>query len=294
MTLCIFTATYNRASLLPRLYRSLLLQTDKRFEWCVVDDGSQDNTGELIAGWQDAAPFPILYVKQSNQGKHAAFLTCIKATSRDIIFIVDSDDLLPPGAVELIHKADEKLQDESIAGIVGFKVDTQGKLLGRKFPEHIERCSWLTLQGEYGMRGEYATAYKRAVLTNFVKHPYEGEKFMPEGVFHDAISMQYQLLLCTEVLTVCEYQESGYSVNYSRIMVESPQGFKLWAAQRIDIEKKLFRILKLCTQYWAFYFLDHKRINIYKGRHTLLLNFAKPFGFLLAMRYLRKSSTTGQ
>lgn len=44
----IFTPTYNRAHLLERLYLSLIKQTNHSFIWLVVDDGSTDNTKELI------------------------------------------------------------------------------------------------------------------------------------------------------------------------------------------------------------------------------------------------------
>ena len=44
----VFTPTYNRAHLLPRLYESLCKQTFKDFEWVIVDDGSVDDTKEVV------------------------------------------------------------------------------------------------------------------------------------------------------------------------------------------------------------------------------------------------------
>ncbi|WP_406631063.1 glycosyltransferase family A protein, partial [Ornithobacterium rhinotracheale] len=44
----ILTPTYNRANLLARVFESLQRQTDKDFEWIIVDDGSTDNTEEII------------------------------------------------------------------------------------------------------------------------------------------------------------------------------------------------------------------------------------------------------
>ena len=44
--LTIFTPTFNRT--LPRLYESLLKQTDHNFEWLIVDDGSKDDTEEIV------------------------------------------------------------------------------------------------------------------------------------------------------------------------------------------------------------------------------------------------------
>ena len=49
----VFTPTFNRAYILPQLYHSLCEQSCKDFEWLIVDDGSSDQTGELIARWKE-------------------------------------------------------------------------------------------------------------------------------------------------------------------------------------------------------------------------------------------------
>ena len=51
MNVTVLTPTYNRAYVIEKLYKSLLTQTAKNFEWLVVDDGSADNTKELINGY---------------------------------------------------------------------------------------------------------------------------------------------------------------------------------------------------------------------------------------------------
>ena len=48
LMITVFTPTYNRAHLLPRLYESLCRQTYADFEWLVVDDGSTDGTASLL------------------------------------------------------------------------------------------------------------------------------------------------------------------------------------------------------------------------------------------------------
>ena len=53
MKISIITATYNREKLLSRLYKSLCEQTCKDFEWIVIDDGSVDNTEQLIKNYID-------------------------------------------------------------------------------------------------------------------------------------------------------------------------------------------------------------------------------------------------
>ena len=58
----VFTPTYNRRVLLERCYESLRKQTNKQFEWLVVDDGSIDNTKEFVNEIKKSSPFKIRYI----------------------------------------------------------------------------------------------------------------------------------------------------------------------------------------------------------------------------------------
>ena len=57
----VFTPTYNRAHLLHSCYESLLRQTESRFKWLVIDDGSTDNTGDLVRKWINEKKIEIEY-----------------------------------------------------------------------------------------------------------------------------------------------------------------------------------------------------------------------------------------
>ena len=60
----VFTPTYNRAYTLTRLYESLKRQTVQSFEWIIVDDGSMDETANLIFPWiESEANFEIIYIR---------------------------------------------------------------------------------------------------------------------------------------------------------------------------------------------------------------------------------------
>ena len=73
--LCVFTPTYNRSDTLPRVYDSLCSQTCKDFEWLVIDDGSTDNTKELIKSFIHENKFPIRYIYKDNGGLHTGYNT---------------------------------------------------------------------------------------------------------------------------------------------------------------------------------------------------------------------------
>ena len=61
--LTIFTPTYNRKHLLPNLYSSLKMQTNKNFVWLVIDDGSSDGTEELFNAWKEEIELSSLFLK---------------------------------------------------------------------------------------------------------------------------------------------------------------------------------------------------------------------------------------
>ena len=52
-TLTVFTPSYNRAYTLHKCYESLKKQSNKDFMWLIIDDGSTDNTKELVDKWVD-------------------------------------------------------------------------------------------------------------------------------------------------------------------------------------------------------------------------------------------------
>ena len=74
--LTVFTPAYNRAHTLPRTYESLCQQDCKDFIWLIVDDGSTDETADLVKGWQkEKNGFEIQYIYKENGGMHTAHNT---------------------------------------------------------------------------------------------------------------------------------------------------------------------------------------------------------------------------
>ena len=102
MQITVFTPTYNRAHLLPRLYKSLCAQTCKDFEWVIVDDGSVDDTKSIIDGFINDNSITIRYFCQENGGKHRAINRGVKEAKGNLFFIADSDDTLPEKSIETV------------------------------------------------------------------------------------------------------------------------------------------------------------------------------------------------
>ena len=88
--LTVFTPTYNRAYCLHVCYESLKRQTSKDFIWSIIDDGSTDNTGELVAGWIAKNEITIRYHRQDNQGMHGAHNTAYRLIDTELNVCLDS------------------------------------------------------------------------------------------------------------------------------------------------------------------------------------------------------------
>ena len=96
--LTVFTPAYNREKLLKRLYDSLVNQTCKDFVWLIVDDGSTDNTRELIKNLKALNEIEIEYIYRENGGKMRAHNDGVKNTKTPFFLCVDSDDYLVKSA----------------------------------------------------------------------------------------------------------------------------------------------------------------------------------------------------
>ena len=90
----ILTPTYNRGYIIKKAYESLLNQTDKDFEWLVIDDGSSDNTEDIFKKIVSEKAINVRYYKKKNCGKHTAINYGVSKAKGSYILILDSDDYL--------------------------------------------------------------------------------------------------------------------------------------------------------------------------------------------------------
>ena len=92
--------TYNRAHFLMEAMESVLGQTYRPIELIVVDDGSTDNTREVVEEWNQKRPrnnaFELRYFYQENYGPQAARNFGLIESRGEYIQLLDSDDLLSP------------------------------------------------------------------------------------------------------------------------------------------------------------------------------------------------------
>jgi len=102
MKFSIITITFNRAHLIEKTIKSVLAQTYKNWEQIIIDDGSTDNTREVIDQFTDTR---VKYFKTSKQTQRSYLRNLgIHKSTGEIICILDSDDLWLPEKLEELSK----------------------------------------------------------------------------------------------------------------------------------------------------------------------------------------------
>ncbi len=221
----VFTPTYNRAYSLPQLFDSLCRQTSDDFLWSIIDDGSTDNTEALVSEWQKQAKFEILYEKVLNGGKMRAHNKGVAKCTTELFVCVDSDDFLTDDAVETIVSTwQNRAKSGFVGGIAAYKTMRKGDsyYIPARFPTTEDSpLIWLY---EHGFKGETTLIFATEVIRKFPFPEFEGEKFIPEGSAYILMDQEYKYLLLDKSLTICEYQEDGYSLNSLKLTAKNLKG----------------------------------------------------------------------
>lgn len=224
-TITILTPAYNRAELLKRLYQSLKEQTCQDFVWMIIDDGSKDETGQVIEAFQKENCISIVYERQENGGKHRALNRGIARIDSELTFIVDSDDFLPKDGVEIILKYHKKYKDtENLCGYSFLRCYEDGSVNTAYFKvdEEISTYREVRINGNIG--GDKAEVFFTEILKKYPFPEFEGEKFMPEDTVWMQMSGPYEMVHINRCIYISEYLEGGLTKSGRAMKIYSPLG----------------------------------------------------------------------
>jgi len=90
MSISVLMTTYNCGDYISQAIQSVLNQTYKDFELLIIDDGSIDNTTEIVNGFNDNR---IRYIKRDHYGRAASLNYGLINTSNDVVALMDADDI---------------------------------------------------------------------------------------------------------------------------------------------------------------------------------------------------------
>lgn len=284
----IFTPTYNRAHLLPRLYDSICKQDCMDFEWLVIDDGSTDNTGELFDEWTRMEhPFPLIYKKVRNGGKQRAINEALDMARGEFFFIVDSDDALAFNAISFIKHAFSTLpkDDKSFIGISGLRVYFDGSFIHQK-PKIESSVGYVDCNNlerpQYALQADMAEAFYTEKLKQYRFPVWEGELFTPEAVVWDQMALDgYRLRWFDTPIYYCEYQEGGLTDSTWSLLKHNPMGYAMLFNTQLKYQQK--RRISLLLQFISCCCLAGE--YRYLGKcNSKLVYCMFPLGWLLSLR----------
>lgn len=221
----VLTPAYQRAGTLPRLFASLEEQSFADFEWVVVDDGSDDGTRELVAGWSRSADFPIRYHWQQNAGKHAAVNRGVELAAGEFCALIDSDDWYMPGALAGMVATWESIPEASrdgFANVEGQRVDQDGNPVGDRFPSDVFDSNTFELEALHGIHGDTIGMYRTDVLRQFPFPEDLGWHITPSLVWN-RIAARFQTRFTNQVWGYTDYQDSGLSARDTELRLRFPR-----------------------------------------------------------------------
>lgn len=281
--LTIFTPAYNRGYIIKKCYDSLCRQTCKDFVWLVIDDGSTDNTAELIKEWQkNDNDFEIRYIYKENGGMHTAHNTAYENIDTELNVCIDSDDYITDDAVEKIINFWQNNGSDKYAGIIALDVyQSNGNVIGKELPNKKST----TLMGYYnsGGAGDKKLIYRTDVIKSTPPYPvFESEKYVGLAYKYHIIDEIMELLIMNEPICVVDYQDTGSSATMWKQYYNNPKGFAFFRKNEMKYQHGL-ALLKTYVHYISSCFISKEYFNIFDVSNKLLTLFTIFPGMILSI-----------
>jgi glycosyltransferase involved in cell wall biosynthesis len=242
----VFTPTYNRAHLLPRLYESLQQQSNRDFEWLIVDDGSTDGTQAQVEQWQKEDRLPLRYIWQPNAGKSMAFNRGVQEARGELFLAIDSDDALLPESLAIFSKHWDAIQalgpteSARFSGVTGQCQDQFGNLYGDLFPQDMIDSDINEIRYKFKTQGEKKGFTRTDIHKTFPFPTLDNNTFVPESVVWNAIGHKYTTRFVNDIVRVY-WSHDEERLTTGGVSVASSPGHALWHRDVLNTNLKYFR-----------------------------------------------------
>lgn len=254
----VLTPTYNREKTLKRAYESLLSQTNKDFEWIVVDDGSTDNTKSLIESFINENKLDIKYIYKTNGGKHTALNVGTSEANGELLLILDSDDYLSNDAIELSYEYWEKYKDDkSICGMTFLRHIENPIYKDKLFDECVSNM--IEFKYNKGILADMCEVMRTDILRQYPYPVFENERFLSEVIVVGEMAKKYQTAYIPKEIYFTEYLDTGLSQNWFKLVINNPLGARANNLLFMSKEFKFAIRLKNCIMFDVFSVIAHKK-----------------------------------
>jgi len=281
---------FNAKPFLKDCIESIKGQTYKNLEIILVDDGSTDHTIDVLQelSARHDHPFGMRYFQKSNGGKHTAINMGLREARGELFFIVDSDDCLPPNALETLEKYYGQIKDDNcFVGVCGLIAHRDGTAVSLGVQTIIDAMT-VEMMYKYKTKGDLAEAYKTSMMQQCPFPEIPGERFCPEVLVWNRLTRNRKVRFFPETIYYRDYLEGGLTDNIVRIRMQSPVT-SMMTYQELTLRKIPF-IYKLrnAINYWRFrYCYDPKHSSVVPSELPLLkrwMNIVRPLGWLMHLR----------
>ncbi len=284
----VFTPTYNRAHLLHRLYESLLRQESQDFKWLIIDDGSTDNTKEVVGAFIKENKIEIKYFYKNNGGLHTGYNAAIERLDTELAVCIDSDDWMPDDALERIITVWNENKADDIAGLIGLDYTAEGKIIGDHLQDGKE-INPIDLLASKNNRGDKKYVVRTDLYKQVAPMPvFAGEKNFNPHYMILKLSTKYRFIAVDAPLCIVDYQSDGMTANQFKQYIDSPNSYA--ELRRVimrlpDVPKKY--MVKTVIHYCSSSQISKNRHYIKESPKKFLTVLCTPIGWLLTM-YIRR------
>lgn len=140
----IITATFNSAKTLKDTIQSVLRQTNKDFEYLIIDGGSTDDTIDIVKSYESEFSGRLKWVSEKDQGIYDAMNKGIKMASGDVVGILNSDDYFTSDDIlQTVDNAFKSHEIDAIYGDIHFIRDGNPQKCVRYYSSRMFRPFWL-------------------------------------------------------------------------------------------------------------------------------------------------------
>lgn len=287
----VVTPTYNRAYILHKAYESLKKQTCKSFCWMIIDDGSTDNTEELVNKWIIERKIEIVYYKKDNGGKASALNFALDRIKTDFWVCLDSDDSFSNKAIELAIKELRKIKNNpKYCGILALRNTPNGEVLGgKRIPQKVTETTVMEVVNKYKIRSEFIQFYKTEATSNYRFPQIPGEKFISPEYLAMEINKKYKFIVSQNTFCYCEYLSDGLTKNKLDVIKKNPKGYTLIKRHSFELAKGFIPKSKHCLMYIAGCILSKDKNCIRYSPNKLMTVLYYPLGWLVYLIKFRKS-----
>ena len=283
MSLSICIPTFNRCKHLKKLLNSIFIQDRSNIffanlEIVIVDDGSQDETKEVVNHFAIRKEVKIIYKFQNNQGRAFALHKCIKLASNSYIMFMDDDDYFFKNSFKYFDNINIK-RVSSNKKIAGFFFLRKTKKYSNKlinimnyFEEDL-----VSFRRKFKINYEFAEITKSEILKKNIYPLFKNEKRIPTGVIWYKISEKYKYLFINEFLAYRNHLNDGLSKNIRHQKIQSPKSsfyfeYLVFKSSKNGMFNKI-RSLVFMSRY-KFHFVKIEFVDISKNLKILLFIFS--------------------